>query len=279
MAEVTIVSAKNRLELGFLEVMRGIKRDIFNYRLMLKQQIRREFSSAYRDSYLGLAWKLLLPVLPVSVYVLLQYYGIFHSTSEMPRVLYIVIGFTFWSFLSSVMTNTMNRLESQSTLLRKVNVPLCVVYFSGVGQILFDFLVRSVFLILVLLYYNQYLSLHLLWLPVLIIPFFMLSFGLGVLLSFFIIFVRDLRHIVTVLLTYGVYMSGVIFPAPEVTFLKKIFEWNPIYILIDDTRRIILGMQPLNIQFFWIWCVFALVLFVFSLHRSYLLEERVTEYL
>lgn len=246
---------------------------------MLIQQLRREFRAAYYDSYLGLTWKLVLPIVPVSVYVALQYAGIFHSTDDMPRVLYIVIGFTFWSLLSTVLTNTLNRLEFQGGLLKKVNVPLPVIYFSGIGQILFDFLVRSAFLLCVLLYYHEHLKLNFLLLPVLALPFFMFSFGLGVLLSFFLVFFKDLRHFISLFISYGIYASGVIFPAPKEGPLKKIFENNPIYILMEDTRHLLLGKPIENLELLIVLFAISILVFLFALNRTYLFEERIVEYL
>lgn len=263
-----------KLNLSSAEAARQIVHNISHYRTLIWQYIRRDFVASYKGSILGVLWKFILPLVPMSVYIWLHVLGVFRADVGMPRAIYVVAGLTFWELWAGSLQLSLNRLQAESNLIKKVRVPLIVVYLTGLGQLLFDTSVRLVLLIVLLLAFSIQPSWSWLLLPVLVAPLLLLGMGLGILLSFFAVFTQDVRNIVTILVRYGMFVSAVIFPLPMDGFVGSVILANPLYHLVNGSRSVLVhGTLPSAGSY--ALCVAAsVVICLFAFKKTCSMEER-----
>src|SRR5262249_24087686 len=89
----------------------------------------------------------------------------------------------------------------------------------------FDFVVASVTLAFILGIARIGMSVQLLWVPVLVSFLFILVLSLGILMSALALFLRDVKYLVEVVLTFGIFFTPVFY---EVGMFQ---EWAPILLL------------------------------------------------
>jgi len=269
-----VYTNRYRLNLTYREAYSLLLRDVYHFRSLIWQYFRRDFVSSYRGTFLGVLWRIILPLVPASVYIVLQHLGVFSEVVDMPRALYVASGLAFWTLWSSSLSVTMNRPDSQSYLIKKVKVPLAVVYLTGMGQVLFDFALQMGLVIVLMLAYRTGLGWNWLLLPVLFLPVAMFGFGLGLLLSFFNPFVRDLKNVVVIILRYGLFASAVVFPLPMHGWVRLVVTANPMYHFIEGSRQILVRGDLNHPVAYFAWTTAAFAILAFALKKIYSVEHR-----
>jgi lipopolysaccharide transport system permease protein len=215
-----------------------------------------------------------MPLVPMSVYVLLHVLGVFRSWTGMPRVLYVVAGMSFWTLWSDIVSVSVARLNNEVEMVKRLRAPLIVIYLTGVGQVLFDTMVRLALLVTLLVCFGAGFGWQWLMLPVLLLPLFAFGLGLGILLSFFAVFTRDVNNAVAIVLRYGVFLSGVIFPLPAMGTIGKVVQLNPMFHMVDGARSLVVNGYMPNV---WAYCLCAAIsvcICIFALNKSYSMHQR-----
>src|SRR4030095_11354104 len=117
------------------------------------------------------------------------------------------------------------------------------------------------------------LSLHALWLPVILLPMLLLSMGLGWLLSALGVFLRDVGQITAFVATALLFASAVMYPLTKIPAGFEFLVYNPLLQIVNLARRVVLSCQPME----WPWlgyvyacgfAMFAIGAVFFSLLRK-----------
>ncbi|WP_340691631.1 ABC transporter permease, partial [Hyphomonas sp.] len=103
----------------------------------------------------------------------------------------------------------------------------------------------------------------------------MLCFSLGLMLAIFNVIIPDVERVVTIMLQYGVFMSGVIFPLGRLGPLKVLESFNPFNVYIQALRDDVFFGQITNHAAVWSWAGVALLLFLVSMRFFYVMERRI----
>lgn len=262
---------------SLFEAIKSLVDDIRKNSNLLVVYSKREFVASYRKSAFGILWNIITPLIPISVYLLLQVAGILVSSTDIPRAIYVSFGITFWGLFADGTQIVMNRLDSEKNLISKVKVPLVIIYLSAIWKVFFDFIVRLVvsFTVLVLSGYSIRLS----WLNIFphTILIITLSLSIGILLSFIATYIKDVKSIVAIFFRYGIFASGVIFPIAGTGIFSKLIKLNPFYYLINDIRHSIVFGGFTSPEMFFYLILSAILLFFYSVKKLYTMEYFLTE--
>ena len=104
------------------------------------------------------------------------------SSEDMPFVLFIVLGMVVYLFITGTIISVMNSLGDEKDILKTVNYPISAAILSNFGGVAFDFLVRSVFVIPLLVYYDTSWHMGLLLLPFVLVVAFIFSIATRIIL-------------------------------------------------------------------------------------------------
>ena len=142
---LTVYSQRYRYRAGPSEAVLALVRVIFNDRWRIWEAFKRDFRSNYADTILGKFWALVLPLVPIGVYVLLAQLRVVARSEEIPFVLYICLGVTIYGMVTGPIQDTIGAIRAQSALLSKTTVSVISVVLSKFGQLVWDTAVRLVF--------------------------------------------------------------------------------------------------------------------------------------
>ena len=233
-------------------------RDLWRYRELFYFLAWRDILVRYKQTVAGILWALLRPLLTMIVLVI-----VFGKLAKLPsgNIPYPVLVFAAllpWQFFSSAFTESGNSLISNANLLSKVYFPRLVVPASAVIVSFVDFLVSSLILACLMLWYGYLPGWQILMLPLFIVILFAAAIGPGLWIAALNVKYRDFRYIVPFVVQFGLYISPVGFSSSVVPEQwRLLYSINPMVGVIDGFRWAILGGES---RIYWQGFILSLVL-------------------
>lgn len=251
--------------------------ELVDSRELLLSVIRRDLTVRYKQSALGIAWALFVPVVSMAVFTVV-FTRVAPLDTEVPYPVYVYAGLLPWTFFASALQSATNALTGNVGLVTKVYCPREVFPLAAVAVAFVDFLVASVVMGILMAYYDVGLSWTAGLIPIVIGVQVLFTVGLGLLLSMGNLYFRDVRYLVGVLLTIWMFSTSVVYPVERVGGrLGELLQINPMTPIIDAYRQLLLeGELPLTMPF-GLSVLVALTVFLFSWSTFHRLEPRFAE--
>ena len=222
-------------------------RDIWKYRELFYFLAWRDIISRYKQTVLGIAWAVIRPVLTMVVFTI-----IFGRIANLPsgNIPYPILVYTAmlrWQLFSSSLTQSSESLVANAGMVSKIYFPRMILPASSIIVAFIDFFISFIVLGLIMVFYRFAPSWKIIFVPVFLLLTFLLSFGLGLILSALNVKYRDFRHIVPFIVSLGLYISPVGFSSDVVPQRwRLLYSINPMVGIIDGFRWCIIG-QDINI--------------------------------
>ncbi len=228
-------------------------KNAYKYRYLVQEIVRKNIKLQYRNSFLGIFWTFLQPLLTMIVLVLV-FSNIFGGSSSgvVCYPIYVLTGRLLYECFTQSTKRAMHSVRNSASVIKKVYVPKYVYPLSNVLANFVTFLISLSVLIVVFAFFyifqrEQYPDLALSWnfllsvVPILLL--FLLSIGCGMILSVLNVFFKDIEYIYDVFCMLLFYITPVFY---KVTNLKVgswfvlILKLNPLYWVADLFRSCIL---------------------------------------
>jgi ABC-type polysaccharide/polyol phosphate export permease len=217
---------------------------VWRYRDLIKQLVRRDLTARYKRSVLGVAWTMLNP-LGMMLVLTLVFSQLFKSTPGYPA--YVLSGLIAWNFFAQSTTMAMNSLVWGGDLFERIYVPRSVFAVSAVGTGLVNLLLSLVPLLLVMLVVQVPIRVTALFA---VVPIFFLAcfaLGVGLLLSSLAIYFYDIVEMYSnIILLAWMYLTPIIYPVEAIPdpFRGWLF-YNPMTHLVSLFRQpLFYGTMP-----------------------------------
>ena len=137
-----------------------------------------------------------------------------------------------------------NAMIANAGMIRKVYFPRLLLPLSAVGAPMVDYMIASVLLAMMMVYYQCHMSWELLALPLFVATTLIAVFGVGLLLASLSVSYRDVRQLVPFVVQVGMLSTPVIWPVTIVGERFRIFlPLNPMCGTIGAFRAVVLN-QP-----------------------------------
>lgn len=213
-------------------------------KFLLKQLVKRDLTSKYKDSVLGIAWSFLNPLLIMLVFTAI-FSMIFGRQIENYPV-YFLSGRIIYDFFKSATTGAMKSIKGNAGILKKIYIPKYMLIVSKICYEFINFLIS--FIILFGVMFATGAPFHLTAIVGIIPIFFLLVLivGVGMILSVCNTYFTDVGHLYKVFTLILMYASALFYPMEIVpTLVQKIFTLNPVYCAISCFREcIVFGILP-----------------------------------
>jgi len=211
---------------------------------------RRDFRERYVGTGLGQLWYLLSPIITIFIYTV-----IFSDFMKMKLdivensyaySIYLVPGLLAWGSFSTLVSRLNLSIFDQANLIKKINVPVYVFQLSIVMTELFLFVLSFGLGVLFLLIVDHPITWVFLWLAPVMVLQVLFAFGIGVILSLFAPFMRDLKEAVPIVLQLWFWITPIV-------YMKEMIEGkyplllviNPFYYFADIYQNIFLySVEP-----------------------------------
>jgi lipopolysaccharide transport system permease protein len=240
--------------------------ELWHFRELLWTLVWRDVAVRYKQTFLGVAWAILVPIFTAAVYVVI--FGKFanfpagEKNTAYPSL--VLAGVLPMQYFASALTNSGMSLAANIQLVTKVYFPRALLPLSAVVVPFVDFLVGLPVLIALMWHYDTWPNGP----KVLLAPLFMLLamvtvLGLGFLLSAVNVRFRDVRYMIPVFLQVLPLLSGVMYAVEAIpTKWQWILAFNPMTAVIAGWRWAMLDAAAPNPGQTAIGVAVAVVLFV-----------------
>jgi len=236
------------------------------YKALLFMLAWRDIRVRYKQSIMGFAWAILMPVLIIGsgLIVMIAFSTISGRPLNKLDVLSVAVKSVPWAFFVGAIRFATNSLIMNKELVTKIYFPREILPLASVLANLFDFLVAGAVLAVVLLVARVGASVYLLWVPFLLLLLILLSAGLAILLACANLFFRDVKYLVEVALTYGIFFTPVFYSASTLGRLGILLSLNPVGPILEGLRDVIILQRSPNLPWLAYSASWALVGFLAS---------------
>ena len=186
-------------------------RDIWAYRDLLGNLVRRELKVKYKNSVLGFVWTLLNPLLYLVIFTIVFSVILKNPT---PRYgLLLLSGLLCFNLFSVGLTAATTSITANGPLVQKVWFPREILPLAAIGANLITFFFQMTILLVGLALFRQAPEWGMLWLlPPALILTLLIGAGLGLMLSALNVYFRDVQHFLELGLLTWFWLTPVVYP-------------------------------------------------------------------
>lgn len=217
--------------------------ELWRYRDLWLTLALRDVKLRYRQTALGVAWVVLLPLIASGVFTLV--FGVVAKlpSEGSPYFLFVFAGFLGWTAFQNTLQRCSISLIGNTTLVTKVYFPRIMLPASSVLASVLDFAIGAVILLGVLAVRGTLPPLtSLLLVPLLLFLLQCLALGMGLFAASLTVRFRDVTYILPFLIQLLLYASPVAYGVAVVPDrLRRFYLLNPVAPLLDAMRAALLG--------------------------------------
>jgi ABC-type polysaccharide/polyol phosphate export permease len=253
--------------------------DLWRVRGLVYELTLRDIRIRYKQAALGLLWALFTPALVVLAGVMVRLaagaVGVGRPGHE--ALAAIAVKSVPWSFFAGAVSFATASLSTNGTLLTKVRFPREVLPISAVLAHLVDLGAGLLAVAVMLLAFGIVPTFAVLWVPVLLALLVMFATAAALALSCLNLFFRDVKYIVQVLVTFGIFFTPVFYePAQLGARAARLVMFNPVAPMLEGIRLAaidghnllvplvgrggVLAWHPLDLAYASAWAVGSLAL-------------------
>jgi ABC-type polysaccharide/polyol phosphate export permease len=222
------------------------------YRGLIQSLVARELKARYRGSVLGFFWSFINPLLLLLVYTFVFTFVMPGSNDVRvrPYALFMFCGILPWTWFSTSLLESSGVLIAGGNLIKKVLFPAEVLPIVTVLANMIHFFFGLVILAGFLVYYRRPLHLsELAVFPLVVLIQLVLTTGFALLLSALTVHFRDIRDILSNLMTFWFFGTPIIYPYflfGDATWQAKILRLNPFTHLAITYQEILFFEGPVG---------------------------------
>jgi lipopolysaccharide transport system permease protein len=240
-------SGRDRIALSAWRVM---FRELHEFRELVYRLVLRNFTSQFRQSFLGCLWIAFPPLATTLIFALLRQAAIVDIPMEgiaMPYALYALVGVTIWGTFTQVVLAVTGSISGGGALVSKVYFPREVLVMSAVGGALIGALIRAVVVLLSFALFLYVPHWQIVWVPLALLPMVFLAVGLGMFFAPVNTMMHDMGRMLEFLFQFGMFLVPSIYPTPDLAKAESAWQaalfWmhrlNPVSYSIDAARALI----------------------------------------
>lgn len=226
-------------------------RELWAYRHLVGNLVIRDLKVRYKHSWLGFLWSLASPLLMMAVFTLI--FGVMQrATIERAFHLFVLTGLLPWNWFNMAVAGGVGCIVGNAALINKVYFPREILPISVVVGELVNFLFAVPVLLGMLVLWGIPLTVHALWLPVIVAVQAVFTLGVVLLLSCANVYYRDTAKIIEVVLLawffatpifydYAAFDQPIALGGGSMTTGRLAYILNPMGTLVANYRTVLYG--------------------------------------
>lgn len=226
--------------------MIGVFRNLYKYRELLKTNVKKEIRGKYKNSFLGVLWSFLNPLLQIVVYAV-----IFQFILKNPQenyAIFLCCGLIPWTFFSSTVTRSAFTMIENGNIIKKVYFPREILPISIVTSEAVNFMISTIIILGFVIFGGLGISKYILLYPLVLLAQYLLLIGISLIISSISVYVRDLQHLIGVAMQLLFYATPIVYASETIPDnFKWILYLNPMTYIINGYRDIFYNQRMIDI--------------------------------
>ncbi|MFE7489279.1 ABC transporter permease [Kitasatospora sp. NPDC057541] len=224
-----------------------VARELWGARELVRALAERDLRARYKQAVLGFAWAVLTPLALCAIFTLVFRRAVHVDTAGAAYPLFAYVGLIVWQFFSNTMNQGALSLANNLSLLNKVYCPREVFPLATMLVATVDMLIGTAVLGLLFLVFWTAPAATFLWVVPLLGIQFAFTYGIALVLSVAVVYLRDVRHLLPIITQMGVFATPVAYPLAQIPErLQEVYVGlNPLGAVIEGYRNALLyGQAP-----------------------------------
>jgi lipopolysaccharide transport system permease protein len=207
-------------------------KNLYNYRELLKTNVKKEIRGKYKNSFLGVLWSFLNPLLQIAVYAIV-FPLILRNTQE-NYVIFLCCGLIPWTFFATAISRSAFTMVENGNILKKVYFPREILPISVVTSEAVNFLISTIIILAFVLFSGLGITKYVLLYPIVFLAQYLLLLAISFVVSSICVYIRDLQHFIGIFLQLLFYATPIVYAADTI---PEEFAWilqlNPMTYIIN----------------------------------------------
>jgi lipopolysaccharide transport system permease protein len=213
-----------------------------NFSLIL-ELAKRDFIERYSGSALGFVWSFIYPLINILIYMVifgsLMGARLSGNASIWGYGVYLVVGLVPWTAFANTVTRASTVFLDKKNIIAKIHVDLPTLPLFIVISETITFVVTLVIFLAILLITGVSLSWYLALIPALYLIQQVFAYALGFFLAMFVVFLRDLKEIVTIAFLIWFWFTPIVYVFDILpAFVQRVLIWNPMTAVVSGYHDI-----------------------------------------
>jgi len=247
--------------------------ELIQYRELLGALTWQNIRIRYKQTAMGFLWALFMPIIIVlsGIVVKKAMAVVSGRPLELTEIASVTVKALPWAFFIGAIRFSVTSLTGNMNLVQKIYFPREMFPFSYILAQLFDFVIATFVLAIVLIFAKVGVSIYLIWLPILILFLILFTTGLSLILSCGNLFFRDVKYIVDVILTFGIFFTPVFFSASMFGKWKTLLLLNPIGAILESINNVVVlhqAPEPFWLTYAGLWSIICFLVSWYIFHKA-----------
>jgi lipopolysaccharide transport system permease protein len=279
MIEIIVYEPNQRTKIGIFKTLVVMFKNVYRSRELIMQLYKRDLLMQFKKSFFGMGWLFFAPIMSIISWVLINAAGVLSPGNVgVPYPVYVLLSTSLWGLFMNFYTNSGQTLQVAQGFISQVNFHHEALMVKQGLQDLTNFGITIMMNLLLMLLFHVTPHWQIIFLPILILPIFLIGGSFGIVISIANTITTDIQRIAAFTLSLLMFITPVIYSASvNKSLLQKIIYYNPLTYLICGPRDLILYGHINNSQNYWYALALTIALFLFTMRFFYVSEKRVIE--
>ena len=245
-----------------------ILKELYDYREMLSNLVKKDLKVRYKGSVLGFLWTFLNPLLQLVVYTIV--FSTIMKVDIDKFYIYLFIGLIPWLFFSTCIQAGSTSILMNKDLIKKIYFPRVILPISTVNSAFMNMFYSMIVVLLTILLSGLGISKYILLLPVVMMLQYILVLGMTCIFSALNVYFRDLEYILNIIMMMWFYLTPIVYSIDMIPDkYRGIFFLNPMTSIIIFYREILYYKRMPSFSYFggiFIYGIFMIIIgyFIFE---------------
>ena len=221
-------------------------KNLYNYRELLKTSVKKEVRSKYKNSFLGVVWSFLNPLLQIVVYAII--FSLILKNKQENYAIFLCCGIIPWTFFSSAINKSAFTIIENGNIIKKVYFPREIIPISVVVAEAINFLISTIIILGFVIIGGIGITKYLLFYPIILITQYLVIISIAFVVSSICVYFRDLQHFIGIILQLLFYATPIVYSQDSIPGeYQWILKINPMTYIINAYRDIFYYQKAFDI--------------------------------
>ena len=225
----------------------ALAKSLWRNRQLIVQMTKREVVGRYKGSVMGLAWSFFNPVFMLVVYTFMfsvvfkARWGVEGEDSKALFAVVLFVGMIVHGLFAEVLNRAPSLILSNVNYVKKVVFPIEILPVISMAAALFHSMISLCVLLIAFVIFKGYLHWTTVFIPLVLLPFVILTLGFAWLLASLGVFLRDVGQVIGIVVMVMMFLAPVFYPVTAVPEQFRPFIMaNPLTFIIEQAREVLI---------------------------------------
>ncbi|MUG98078.1 ABC transporter permease [Scytonema sp. UIC 10036] len=243
-----------------IDLFKQMWRDLLASRELAWRLMVRDITAQYRQSFLGVAWAFLPPIVMAVSFTLANDANVINvGKTDIPYPAYVIFSTALWQTFVEALNGPVQAVTVAKPMLARVNFPRESLVLAKVGEVFFNFAIKLILIVGLYVWFGISITWTAILVPVALIHLVVLGTFIGVLLAPLGILYQDVSKGLTLITGFWLFLTPVVYPVPNEGTFGLLVKLNPVTPLLVTARELATTGVISNPLGFWVVSVLSFV--------------------